>query len=351
MGACAHTDPSTPCRGRARPTTSAGCTARTTTRPSTRACAPSSPAAWPAASGCCASANGWSTAAGPTLRRSPASTRWRRRARWSLMTLAEAYAATGEFSAERQLAFYDAATRRAVAEGYAGLRVVAEVSALAADPVGAPSWSAGSSSPTSTWPRARDDRHVRLPRRPARDALADVADGAPAVHRPDGRAAVPRLLRRRPLVVAGSVDTFGADRLARVLATPHGARSAARPVPARVRRRGRLPGDRPLGRAGCAPAACRWRSAGASRLFRRMWRVLALDEVAAVTFTEAPVTVLEESRPRLRARGDVLPRRRRLPRLARAVRARRPRPRRVDPRGPAARPPRAAPGRAGRGRR
>ena len=51
-----------------------------------------------------------------------------------LMTLADAYAATGDFSAERQFVFYDAATRRAVAEGYAGLRVVAELSALAEDP-------------------------------------------------------------------------------------------------------------------------------------------------------------------------------------------------------------------------
>ena len=32
------------------------------------------------------------------------------------MTLADAYAATGDFSAERQFAFYDAATRQAVAE-------------------------------------------------------------------------------------------------------------------------------------------------------------------------------------------------------------------------------------------
>src|SRR5215217_7501837 len=46
-------------------------------------------------------------------------------------TIAEAYAATGPFRPEGQLAYYETATRRALAEGYRGLRVVAEVSVLA----------------------------------------------------------------------------------------------------------------------------------------------------------------------------------------------------------------------------
>ena len=41
---------------------------------------------------------------------------------------------TSPFAPEQQLAFFDAATRQAVDDGFTGLRVAAEVSALAADP-------------------------------------------------------------------------------------------------------------------------------------------------------------------------------------------------------------------------
>src|SRR3712207_7007149 len=46
----------------------------------------------------------------------------------------DAYDADGDFSPERQLEFYEGATRRAVDEGGTGLRVVAELTPLAADP-------------------------------------------------------------------------------------------------------------------------------------------------------------------------------------------------------------------------
>ena len=42
------------------------------------------------------------------------------------------------FSPEQQLAFYDAATRKALDDGFTGLRVAAEASALAADPASRP---------------------------------------------------------------------------------------------------------------------------------------------------------------------------------------------------------------------
>src|SRR6185312_12453695 len=51
----------------------------------------------------------------------------------SVVSVAEGYAAAGPLTPERQLAFYDAATRRAIDNGYRGLRVVAEITSLAAD--------------------------------------------------------------------------------------------------------------------------------------------------------------------------------------------------------------------------
>src|SRR3712207_6437577 len=51
-----------------------------------------------------------------------------------ILTLADVYAASGGFTAESQHAFYDEATRGALADGYTGLRVFADVTALAGAP-------------------------------------------------------------------------------------------------------------------------------------------------------------------------------------------------------------------------
>jgi anti-anti-sigma factor len=59
----------------------------------------------------------------------------REREALSIQSLAEAYPGGGPvLDHDAQLAAYDDAVERAVAEGFAGIRVVAEVSALAADP-------------------------------------------------------------------------------------------------------------------------------------------------------------------------------------------------------------------------
>jgi anti-anti-sigma regulatory factor len=119
------------------------------------------------------------------------------------------------------------------------------------------------------------------------EALADVTAVHPAVHAPPGLAPFHVFFDDDALALAGSVDLADADRLARVLAhSPSG--------PAVVLDVSRLTfvdisGSRAIARwAGDlrrrgVPVEIR----GSSRLFRRIWRVLALDDVASVTFAGA----------------------------------------------------------------
>ena len=204
-----------------------------------------------------------------------------------LMTLAEAYAATGEFTAERQFAFYDGATRRAVEEGYAGLRVVAELTSLAADPV--------RRDELLRWEHLSDRYMVHGPGMSAlcayrgdlpSEALTEVPSVHPAASAPIGLPQFRVFFDDDRVVVAGCVDLSGADRLARLLAD-----SPA--MPAALLDLSRLDF---VDVAGCR-AIARWAGElcargvpveirGASRLFRRVWRVLDLHSVAAVTFAE-----------------------------------------------------------------
>jgi anti-anti-sigma regulatory factor len=204
-----------------------------------------------------------------------------------LMTFADAYAATGDFSAERQFAFYDAATRRAVAEGYAGLRVVADLSALSADP--------GRRDELVRWEHLADRYIVHGPGMTAMcaysdslpaETLADVTTAHPAAHAPVGLAAFHVFFDADAIALAGSVDISDADRLARVLADSPSA-------PAVVLDVSRLTfvdvaGSRAIGRwaRDLGGRGVRVEVRGASRLFRRIWGVLALHEVASVTFAE-----------------------------------------------------------------
>ncbi len=204
-----------------------------------------------------------------------------------LMTVADAYAATGDFSAERQFAFYDAATRQARAEGYAGLRVVADLTALAADPT---------RDELVRWEHLADRYIVQgagmtalcaysdaLPA----EALADVTTAHPAAHAPAGLAPFHVFFDDDRLALAGSVDLADADRLARVLAGSPSSPAVVLDVSrldfvdvAGSRVIARWAGD--LRRRG-VPVEIR----GASRLFRRIWQVLALHDVASVPFAEA----------------------------------------------------------------
>jgi hypothetical protein len=204
------------------------------------------------------------------------------------LTTAEAYEAAGEFVPGTQRTFYDAATRAALADGHSGLRVVAEVTPLAQD--------AGTRAALVEWEHLADGYAAegsgftalcaysgRLPAQ----ALADVAAVHPLVHAP----APPPFqvfFDDDRLALTGSVDTFSADRLARVLASsPVGGDGAVLDLAraefvdvaaSRVIARWAQDLD-----ARSLPLEVR----GASPLLQRMWEVLGLTQVAPVAFTRA----------------------------------------------------------------
>ena len=198
----------------------------------------------------------------------------------------QGYTAAG-FSPEQQLAFYDAATRAAIDEGYRGLRVVAEPTPLAAEPL--------HRAELQRWEHLADDfvasrsgfsalcayRSDELPD----DAVADVAAVHPVSHADSAGAAFRVWVDEGALHVAGDVDHFTADRLARLLATTH----VLTPVVtldlsrldfidlAGVRVMSRWASDLRAG-SRCLDLV------GASRLFRRMWDVLRPEGAPGVRF-------------------------------------------------------------------
>ena len=210
--------------------------------------------------------------------------------RLELLTVAEAYAATGRFAPERQLAFYDAATRRAVADGYRGLRVVADLTPLAEDESARADllrWEhradayMASGSGMSAMCAYRGD----LPA----DVLTDVAGAHPLVHAGRRVPAFRLFFEEAGLALAGSVDTFDADRLAALLWSS----TAEGPVVTLD-----LTFLEFIDGAGCRVLA-RWarelatRSIalelrGAPRIVERMWTLLGFSALAPVTFAGAP---------------------------------------------------------------
>ena len=203
------------------------------------------------------------------------------------MTFADAYAATGDFSAERQFAFYDAATRRAVAEGYAGLRVVAELSALAADPQ--------RRDELVRWEQLADQ--VRRPGAGDDGACAPTRGALPGSTRwptsPSAHPADPaprRACARFHVFFEGDHVRRRRGRFTFEAGAAGWVRRGSPTVPAvlpwiclpaRVRRRGRLPGDRPLGRRVCAAVARDVEIRGAQACSVAFWQVLALRRARA----------------------------------------------------------------------
>jgi hypothetical protein len=168
----------------------------------------------------------------------------------SVLSVAESYAAAGPLPPERQLAFYDVAARGAIDEGHRGLRVVAEITWLAADE--------GQPAQLLCWEHLADDYVAHGPgfsalcayRRdllPA-DAGADVASLHPLAHADGGTPAFRVWFDEDALLVAG-------DTVALWAGTPAGS-------------------DRRL--------VLR----GASRPYRRMWDLLAPDGVPGASFAE-----------------------------------------------------------------
>lgn len=200
----------------------------------------------------------------------------------------DAYAASEEFTVARQRAWYEAATHRARADGFTGLRVVAEMSALAADPRHADE--------LARWEHVADEFMATDGGMSAmctyRSDLPPAPLGAVAAAHPVVRAnprSVPFrvFFERDRVVLAGEVDAFDADRLAALLAaTPAGARAVLD-----------VGGLGFVGAAGLRVIA-RWavelggrgsslELRGASSLLRRMWGLLALDDRAPVEFSPA----------------------------------------------------------------
>ncbi|TKJ32846.1 hypothetical protein A6V29_16570 [Blastococcus sp. CCUG 61487] len=205
------------------------------------------------------------------------------------MTVAEAYAAAGGFAIDRQRAFYDAATRRAQADGHRGLRVVADLTEFATEPELLPEllrWEhvadelmASGSGMSALCTYRRD-----LPPESLAQVLAVHPRGNGAEHLTPFRL----LAGDGHLALRGSVDTFSAGRLATLLAGTATDRAAVLD----------LTGLDFIDVAGCR-ALAGWAVAlesggarpelrGASPLVRRMWRILGLDAVAPVRFSEPP---------------------------------------------------------------
>jgi anti-anti-sigma factor len=205
------------------------------------------------------------------------------------LPISGAYTATGRLAAG-QLEFYEQATRRALAEGYRGLSVIAELTPLAAD--------AGTSGDLLRWEHLADDfmasgagmsalcayRRGRL----SDAVLADVACVHPRVHAGPDETSFRVFFAGSGLAVAGTLDAFGADRLSRVLATSPVHGPAVRLDLSRVEF---------MDVAGCRAIAA-WAHGmerrpaqvtvtGASRMVRRMWRLLGFAEATSASFEDA----------------------------------------------------------------
>jgi ABC-type transporter Mla MlaB component len=205
-----------------------------------------------------------------------------------ILTLAEAYEAAGPFLPEQQLAFYDAATKRALSAGYRGLRVIAEVSDLAADPAQRPD--------LVRWEHVADDYAAhgsgfsamcayRADLGP--EALGDVASVHPMVHAPVPVSSFRLFVDGHGLVIAGSVDRSSSERLARVLAATAVTDDVVVLDLADLEFLD-VAACRVLARwaAGLADRSVTVQVTGSSALLRRMWRVLDLDQLAPLTFLE-----------------------------------------------------------------
>jgi anti-anti-sigma regulatory factor len=202
------------------------------------------------------------------------------------LTTAQAYEAAGAFVPGTQRTFHDAATREALADGYSGLRVVAEVSPLAED--------ADTRTTLVEWEHLADEYVAQgsgftalcaYSSRLSPQALADVASVHPLVHAP----ATPPFqvfFDDDRVALTGSVDTFSADRLARVLASsPVSGDGAVLDL-----------GQVDFVDVAASRVIARWAQdldaralplevRGASPLLQRMWQVLGLSQLAPVAFT------------------------------------------------------------------
>lgn len=202
------------------------------------------------------------------------------------LTLDDADADPGEWLPTMQFDFYDAAISRALADGFRGLRVIAEVSDLAADAERRPE--------LARWEHVADEYVARGGGFTAmcayradlgNEALSDVASVHPLVRTPDGVPPFQVFFDEDRVVLTGSVDTFCAAQLERVLTASPTDRATT------LLDLGLLDF---LDIAGCRVLA-RWARllesrggrlevTGASRLVQRVWEILALQGPGSVRF-------------------------------------------------------------------
>jgi anti-anti-sigma factor len=118
------------------------------------------------------------------------------------------------------------------------------------------------------------------------EAPADVASVHPLLHAPGRLPHVRVVFEDDHLAVAGSIDTFTAHRLARVLVSSP-VREEGAVLDLRLVQFMDVAASRAIARSAhnLGVRAASLETRGASPLLRRMWNVLALDEIAPVTFT------------------------------------------------------------------
>ena len=204
------------------------------------------------------------------------------------VSLAGACSATEEFDAERQRAFYDAATQEALDAGYRGLRILAELSTLAEDariqPVlvrwehVADEYIANSSGMTAMC-AYRGDLPVPV--------LAEAAAGHPLVHAPGDPPAFQLFFDQHQVALTGDVDALGAEHLARMLASSPVVEGSTCVLDLSELRFADVAGCRAIARWARARAAhgVGVELRNAPPLMERAWHLLGFDEWAVVSFT------------------------------------------------------------------
>jgi anti-anti-sigma factor len=207
-----------------------------------------------------------------------------------LVCLEDVYDLQAPVVPEEQLETYVRATDQALADGYTGLRVLAEVTDLVADPARRPAH--------LRWEHLADEFMAERPlaamcayRRSALgdEAIGDLAAVHPVVHAAAASTPFRLYFESGRMVLSGSVDAFSSDLLGRLLLASH---VQSREVVLDV---GGLDFIDARGVTTLAAWAGRLRAGngglhltGASPLLRRMWEVLRLENVAGLSLGAEP---------------------------------------------------------------